>query len=78
MVVTASARADSAGAILKKMVDTYSGANAYTATIITHQKGKTKDGKEFSLTKSQSIKFKSPNLVNVVVTFTGEGAARTG
>jgi outer membrane lipoprotein-sorting protein len=75
VAVTVSARADSAGAILKKMVDTYSGANAYTATIITHQKGKTKDGKEFSLTKSQSIKYKSPNLVNVVVTFTGEGAA---
>jgi outer membrane lipoprotein-sorting protein len=61
--------------MLKKMVDTYSGASAYTATIITHQKGKTKDGKQFSLTKSQIIKFKSPNLVNVVVTFTGDGAA---
>ncbi len=71
-----SARAaDGPGAILKKMVDMYSGATAYSATIVTHQKGKTKDGKSFSLTKSQSIKYKAPNLVNVVVTFTGEGAA---
>ena len=70
-----SSRADTPGAILKKMVDTYSGATAYAATIITHSKGKTKDGKQFSLTKSQSIKFKSPNFINVVVTFAGEGAA---
>jgi outer membrane lipoprotein-sorting protein len=57
------------------MVDTYSSATAYSATIVTRSKGKTKDGKEFSLTKSQIIRYKSPNLVNVVVTFTGEGAA---
>ena len=69
-----SSRADTAGAILKKMVDTYRNSNAYTATIITHEKGKTKDGKEFSLTKSQVIKYKSPNLVHVVVTYAGEGA----
>jgi outer membrane lipoprotein-sorting protein len=75
VVASLGARADSGGAILKKMKDTYSSASAYTATIITRQKGKTKEGKGFSLTKTQSIKFKSPNFVNVVVTFAGDGAA---
>ncbi len=67
--------AEDPGAILTKMARNYQSAKAYSATIITKQKGKTKDGKSFSLTKTQSIKFKAPNLVSVSVVFTGEGAA---
>lgn len=67
--------AEDPGAVLATMVHNYATAKAYTATIITRQKGKTKDGKQFSLTKTQLMKYKSPNLVNVVVTFVGDGAA---
>ena len=42
-----SGAAEGGGAILKKMVDNYSNASAYTATIITHQKGKTQRRQRF-------------------------------
>ena len=43
--------ADDPGNILKKMVDVYLNAKVYSGTIITHQKGKAKDGKAFALPK---------------------------
>jgi outer membrane lipoprotein-sorting protein len=67
--------ADDPGAIMTKMARNYQNAKAYSAVIVTVQKGKTKDGKQFSITKTQNIKFKAPNLVKVAVTFTGTGAA---
>jgi len=38
-----------------------------------HQKGKTKDGKAFSITSKQSIRFKAPNQLNVSVALSGQG-----
>ena len=59
--------AEDAGAIMTKMARNYQNAKAYSAVIVTVQKGKTKDGKQFSITKTQNIKFKAPNLVKVAV-----------
>ena len=68
-----SRAAEDPGALLKKMVDTYSNSKSYTGTVISHQKGKDNTGKAITVLKTQVVKYKSPNLVNVVVTISGTG-----
>jgi len=68
-----SVQAQDCGAILTKMKAAYTGARSYSASIIMHQKGKTKDGKAFSITSKQSIRFKAPNQLNVSVALSGQG-----
>src|SRR5690349_944645 len=56
------AQADQAQDVLKKMGDVYRNAKSFEGTVSIRQKGKGRDGKPASVTTTQSIKYKSPNL----------------
>ena len=68
------AEAQDCATILTKVKANYGTARTYSASIITHQKSKTKEGQPFAITSSESIKYKAPNLINVVITLKGTGA----
>jgi len=71
----ASAHADQASDILKKMEGVYSGAKTFVGSVTVKQSGKTKEGKPASVTRTQQISYKSPNLIRVQMTMSATGAA---
>jgi outer membrane lipoprotein-sorting protein len=62
---TAHAAAEDAQSILKKVSNTYATAKTFQAQITMRRSGKGQDGKSFSITTLQQIKYKSPNLLLV-------------
>jgi outer membrane lipoprotein-sorting protein len=61
--------------VLKKTRAVYENAKTYRATIKSVQSGKSKDGKTFSLTRTQQVKYKSPNFIRIQVAMVAAGAA---
>ena len=71
----ASAAGDTAPDILTKMGSVYSTAKSFQATITSKETGKTQDGKPFTVTATQEIRYKAPNMVFVTMKQVGTGAA---
>jgi len=72
-----AAHADAqAETVLKKMQTLYQTAKSYKGTVKSVQSGKTQDGKPYTLTTTQQIRYKLPNMFWVHVSYSGgTGAA---
>jgi outer membrane lipoprotein-sorting protein len=71
----ASAAGDDAPGVLTKMAGVYSNAKSFQATITSKEAGKTPDGKAFTVTATQEIRYKAPNMVYMSMRQSGTGAA---
>jgi|SRR5579883_1259853 len=67
--------AESAQDVLKKLNAVYMGAKSFTGSLTVRQSGKSPDGKAVSVTFTQQIQYKSPNLFVVRTSASGTGAA---
>jgi len=66
-----------AQAVLKKMQTLYQTAKTYKCTTKNTRSGKGPDGKAMSLTTTQEIRYKSPNLIWVKMSYSGGTGAAT-
>lgn len=71
----AHAAGGDAPGILTKMKAVYHEAKTYRCTLVMSQNGTTRDGKAFTLTKTQQVEYKAPNLLHASIKLTGTGAA---
>ena len=76
-ITSTAIAAETPATILKKMADVYTKAKTYQASVITLQTSKTPDGKSYTVTETDRVQFKSPNLLHKSVKLTGTGAAAT-
>ncbi|HZT42377.1 MAG TPA: DUF2092 domain-containing protein [Chthonomonadaceae bacterium] len=67
--------ADNAGNVLRKMATLYNNARSYEGTVTVHNGGKSPDGKKFTVTSTQHVRFRSPNLIQASISMQGTGAA---
>src|SRR5437016_2841145 len=72
---TASAAGDDAPGVLTKMSALYTNAKTYQSTVVSKESSKTQDGKAYSVTTTQEIRYKAPNFINMTMKRTGTGAA---
>jgi outer membrane lipoprotein-sorting protein len=70
-----TASAESAQDVLKKMAAVYETAKSFQGSVTQRQKGKTRDGKSATLTTTQQLHYKGPNLFHIQISATGTGAA---
>ena len=70
-----AASGQSAGDTIKRMQALYNTASTYQGTVKELQSGKSQQGQPFTATRSYAIKFKRPNMVKVLITVSGTGAA---
>src|SRR5579871_2106107 len=70
----ATAAGDDPTSVLNKMAAVYSNAKTFQASLTSKEVGTGKDGKQFSLTGTQEIRYKAPNMFNVVTKSVGAGA----
>lgn len=75
MSETRIAGAQTVKEILQKVEDVYNKASSYQCNLIVRRTGKGPDGKPLSITQTQQVQYKSPNLFRVQVSVTGTGAA---
>jgi len=73
--VSVTAHAQSPQDIFKRMDAAYKAAKSFQGTVSTQISGKDTTGKAVNVTRTQVIKYKSPNKMRVEVTQTGGGAA---
>lgn len=73
--MSSAAHAQSPQDILKKMDAAYKAAKSFQGTVSTMVSGKDTTGKAVSATRTQLIKYKSPNKMRVEITQTSTGAA---
>ncbi|HLJ53500.1 MAG TPA: DUF2092 domain-containing protein [Chthonomonadaceae bacterium] len=70
--------AETVSSVLKKMAENYTKAKSYQATITTVQVAKTPDGKPYTVTETEQVKYENPNRFRQTVKATGTGAALSG
>jgi outer membrane lipoprotein-sorting protein len=70
------AGAQTAQDVLKKVESIYGKATSFQGSVTIKQSGKGQDKKPASVTRTQTIKYKSPNLFRMQVVATGTGAAK--
>ncbi len=77
VVANSALAAETAGSILKKMAENYTKAKSYQVSITSVQVGKNPQGKPITVTKTERIQYKFPNLFHKSVKQTGTGAGIT-